>query len=95
MSAIYVVEGKIQEAIHSLKKALELDPDNPDYLYTAVEIYQKAGLPLDAVKTYKKIIELGYDDGDLYVEYADLLAETDEVEDALAVLEEGAEKYGQ
>jgi Tfp pilus assembly protein PilF len=93
MAAIYAVEGKVQEAMHSLRKALQLDPDNPDYLYTAIEVYQKAGFPLDAIKTYRKIINLGYDDGDLYVDYAEQLAELDEIEDAMAVLVEGAEKH--
>ncbi len=93
MAAIEVVDGKIQEALYNLNKALELDPENPDYLFTAIEIYDKADMKLDMIKAYKKIIALDYDDDELYMDYAEVLIELDEVDDALALLQEGLEKH--
>lgn len=93
LAAIHAVEGNRHEAIHNLNKALELDAENPDYLYTAIEIYGKLNLKLNMIETYKRIISTGFDDGDMYLDYAELLIEMDEVDDAVKVLKEAANKH--
>jgi tetratricopeptide (TPR) repeat protein len=93
MAAIEITNGKIQEALHYLNKALTLDPDNPDYLFTAVQVYDKADMKLEMIKTYKKIIALGFDDDEVFMDYAEVLIELDEVDDALTILEEGVTKH--
>jgi tetratricopeptide (TPR) repeat protein len=93
LAAIQAITGDSNAAYHNLQKALNLDPENPDYLYTAVEIYEQIDYKLDAVQAYKNIIEAGFDDDEMYMDYAELLVEMDEVDDALHVLLEGIEKY--
>ena len=95
LAAIHAVEGNRHEAMHNLNKALELDAENPDYLYTAIEIYGKLNLKLNMIETYKQIIATGFDDGDMYLDYAELLIEMDEVTDAVRILKEAAAKHSE
>lgn len=93
LAALQAADGDINSAAYNLNKGLSLDPENPDYLYTAVEIFYQIDYLLDAIKTYQKIMELGFDDDEMFMDYAELLVEMDEVDDALTVLLEGILKY--
>ena len=44
-------------------------------------------------KLGEKIISLEYDDDEMFMDYAELLIELDEVDDALELLEEGLKKH--
>lgn len=93
MAAIYAVQNNFNEAFYALNKALILDPENPDFLYAALDIYEKADFPLEMINIYKRIIELEFDDVDLYIEYAELHLKLDEMDDFFEVLEEAIEKF--
>ncbi|MDX5427969.1 MAG: tetratricopeptide repeat protein, partial [Bacteroidota bacterium] len=57
LSLLNLEQGKIFEAIHYIRKAISLDDDNPDYMIVAIDVYRRAGLYLEAVELYKKVIQ--------------------------------------
>ena len=61
------------EAIHYINKALEIDKENVDYLFTYAEIQEKIGFIEEAEIAYKKVIELENYDPDIWLNYSNLL----------------------
>lgn len=55
---IYMDLGRIDESRRVLKKAAEIDPDNPDVLYLHAEIHSKTGNHQLAIQYLKKLIYL-------------------------------------
>ncbi|MEQ9262783.1 MAG: tetratricopeptide repeat protein [Owenweeksia sp.] len=80
-----------QEAIFNIKKAIELDPDNWDYLFTSAEIHKRSGLLNEAEVIYKKLIEDGYMDPDVFIDYAELLFDLCEFEEGMDILYKGVQ----
>jgi tetratricopeptide (TPR) repeat protein len=72
---------------------LSLDPENPDYLYSATEIFEQLKYPLEAVAIYERIISLQFDDDEMYMDYAELLVELDDVEEAIVQLICGVHRF--
>ncbi|MDX5428033.1 MAG: hypothetical protein LPK46_07025, partial [Bacteroidota bacterium] len=81
------------EAIHYIRKAISLDDDNPDYMIVAIDVYRRAGLYLEAVELYKKVIQSGYQEPEIYIDYAELLLDMDEVSESFRVFEEGLRQH--
>ena len=52
-------QSRDMEALHYMKKALELNKDNVDYWFTYAEIQEKIGFIEEAEIAYKKVIEAG------------------------------------
>ena len=50
-------------------------------------------MKLEMIKTYNKIISLDFDDDELYMDYAEVLIELDEVDDALEILKSGLKRH--
>ena len=49
--------GRLFEAIQHAKKALSLDPENPDYYLVAYDLYTQLGLLLEAEKMLKMVLK--------------------------------------
>lgn len=79
------------EAIHHIDKAVHLDPDNWDYLFTSAEIHKRAGQLNEAEEIYKSLIEKGYLDPDVFIDYAELLFDLCEFDDGMDLLYKGVE----
>ncbi len=84
-------EGEKQEAIFNIKKAMELDPDNWDYLFTSAEIHKRSGLLDEAEVIYQKLIEDGYLDPEVFIDYAELLFDLCEFEEGMEILYKGVQ----
>ncbi len=94
LSLINLAHGKIFESIHNIRKAISLDEENTDYLVVAADVYKQVGLYLEATQCYEKILDQGYKDPELYIDYAELLLDMDEVEQALGLLKEAVSLHG-
>lgn len=79
------------EAIYFIGKALELDDENTDYLFTSAEIHRRAGMLNEAEVIYQSIIEKGFIDPDVFIDYAELLFDLCEFEDGMEVLYQGVQ----
>lgn len=79
------------EAIYYINKALELDPENWDYLFTSAEIHKRAGMLDEAEIIYQDLLELGYIDPDVFIDYAELLFDLCEFNSGMEVLYQGVQ----
>jgi len=93
LAALLADTGDNNGALFHLNKSLALDPENPDYLYTATEIFEQLKFPLEAVTMYERIIALEFDDDEMYMDYAELLVELDDVDEALKQLISGVKRF--
>jgi len=79
----------LTEGIHYIKKAIELDPTNSDFLFIFGEVQHRLGFHEEAEAAYKKVLENDPDNADIWLNYSDLLFENDQKQNALEVLAEG------
>lgn len=79
------------EAIFHITKALELDPDNWDYLFTSADIHKRGGLLNEAEIIYKELIFKGFEEPQVYIDYAELLFDLCEFEQGMDLLYRGIE----
>ncbi len=84
---------KTLEGLHCMKKALELDPENPDYWYISGQFYWKVELLADAAVAYQHLISLGVTEPKIWIEYAELQLEQGETKSALDTLYDGLEAH--
>ncbi len=94
LSLINLANGKVFESIHNIRKAISLDNDNPDYLVVAADVYKQVGLYLEATQCYEKILDHGFNEPELYIDYAELLLDMDEVNEALDLLKVAVGVHG-
>jgi len=94
LSLINLAHGKIFESIHNIRKAISLDEGNTDYLVVAADVYKQVGLYLEATQCFEKILDQGYKEPELYIDYAELLLDMDEVEQALDLLKQAVSHHG-
>ncbi|MDZ7845974.1 MAG: tetratricopeptide repeat protein [Owenweeksia sp.] len=79
------------ESVYFINKALELCPENANYLYIAAEIHRRAGMLNEAELLYTKLIELGHIDPDIFIDYAELLFDLCEFDEGMEVLYQGVQ----
>ena len=77
------------EAIHYIKKTLDLDKENVDYWFTYAEIHEKIGFIEEAEIAYKKVIELENFEPEIWLNYSNLLYQQEYQKEAIDVLCEG------
>ncbi len=58
LARIYINDGRIEEAVHALKKAIELNPKFPFYYSELADIYYRLGQHSNALEFYKKAISI-------------------------------------
>lgn len=79
------------QAIFNITKALDLDPDNWDYLFSSAEIHKRGGLLNEAEGIYKELILKGYEEPQVYIDYAELLFDLCEFDQGMDLLYRGIE----
>ncbi|GIR13502.1 MAG: hypothetical protein CM15mP23_20770 [Cryomorphaceae bacterium] len=88
----YEATGSIEEALHYIKKAVNLSPDDLEYLYIQTKTYYKTGFYNEAELGYKKLIKLGCESPIIWMEYAHLMRKSNETKKAILILKKGLEK---
>jgi tetratricopeptide (TPR) repeat protein len=74
-------QGRFFESLHHIKKALSLESENPDYHLVAADIYKRMGLLQEAENRYRTVLyTLQMADPDLYMDYAELLLDMEQVD---------------
>jgi tetratricopeptide (TPR) repeat protein len=87
----YEATGSIEEGLHFIKKAVNLSPDDLEYLYIQTKIHYKTGLYNEAELGYKKLIKLGCESPIIWMEYAHLMKKLNETKEAISLLKKGLE----
>ena len=82
-------QNLFEEAIYHIEKALDLDNENWDYLFASADIHRRAGRLNEAEHIYKNLIELGYMEPDVYIDYGELMFDLCEFEEGMEILYQG------
>ena len=61
------------EGLYYIQKAVNLNPNDLEYLYIQTNMYKKVGLYDEAKIGYERLIELGYKSAKIWLEYSDLI----------------------
>ena len=85
----YDALGSTEEALHNINKALDLSPNDLEYLYIQTGVFRKTGLYAEADLGYQKLLELGCDAPSIWLEYADLTHSINETKDSVSLLKQG------
>ncbi len=85
----YEATGSIEEALHNIKKAVNLSPDDLEYLYIQTKIHYKTGLYHEAELGYNKLMKLGCESPTIWIEYAHLMNKINETKEAISLLKKG------
>lgn len=91
LSLIFDENLSFTEAVHAIKKAIALDPENIEYLNTSASIFRRAGLLNEAELVYENILELGHMGPAVFIDYAELLFDLCEFNEGLEVLYQGVQ----
>ena len=83
----YDAKGSSEEGLHYINKALNLNPNDLEYIYIQTKIYSKIGLIDEAILGYKRLLDLNCDSPNLWMELAFLKKEIDESKEAIHILE--------
>jgi len=86
-------QNRITESIHYIKKAIEINPHMPEYWYVFAEVQHKLGFLEEAAAAYLRVIELNYNEFDVYIDYAKLLYDGEYYKDCEKILAEGIKKF--
>ena len=79
------------EAVYHIGKAVEMDAENWDYLYASAEIYKRAGRLNEAEVVFNDLIQLGYIDPQIFIDYAELLFDLCEFKMGMDLLYQGVQ----
>ena len=85
--------NRLTEGVHYIKKAIEINPNEPEYWYVFAEIQEKLGFIEEAAQAYQRVIELDYADFDVWLDYAKLLHRSSYLDEAILTLSEGIKKF--
>lgn len=74
-------QGRLFESLHHIKRALALENDNPDYHLVAADLYKRMGLYQEAENRYRTVLyTLSMTDPEIYMDYAELLLDMEQVD---------------
>lgn len=94
LAIIYGEGQRLFEAIEHVKKALSLDPENPDYYLIAYDLYHKLGLFIEAEKMLKMVLKsLKTEEPKGLFEYIKTLQKINQNSAAKEVIKMGLERY--
>ena len=79
------------EALYHIKKAIEKDNTNLEYLQLYAIIHEKVGFTREAIIAYKKVIEIDQNDQDSWLDYSNLLFQQESKQEAINSLYEALE----
>ena len=86
LSLIFDLQGLNSKASYHINKAIEINPNNEDYLSTYAKINEKIGLNKEAEIAYKKVLEINELDHQSWLDYSILLSKDESVNEAIEVL---------
>lgn len=84
-----------EEAMYMINKALELDPDNIEYMCISADIHRRAGRLDEAEVLYEQILDLEVAEPMIFIDYAELLFDMCEFDNGMELLYKGVEKNPQ
>ncbi|MFM9946664.1 MAG: tetratricopeptide repeat protein [Saprospiraceae bacterium] len=87
----YSLEEKWKQALRFYKRAIQIDYHREEYHAAIAWTYHRLGLAEDADRHYHEAIELASEESNYWLEYAGVLLETNRLDEALKLLEEGSE----
>ena len=94
LAILFGESQKLFEAIEHVKKALSLDPENPDYYIIAYDLYQRLGLFIEGEKMLKLVLKFLRSEKPLGLfDYMKTLQKINQNFAAEKVLEVGIERY--
>ena len=94
LAILFGESQKLFEAIEHVKKALSLDPENPDYYIIAYDLYQRLGLFIEGEKMLKLVLKFLRSEKPLGLfDYMKTLQKINQNSAAEKVLEIGIERY--
>ncbi len=73
LAGIAYERDNFEESIFCLKRAIKLDPDNPEYRVFLAQVLDLIGEPGGAYNAYKKALEIDPDNDDYKLELAEML----------------------
>ena len=77
------------EASYHIKKAIDINSSNVDYLFTYAQIHEKVGFIKEAEIAYKKVLELDELDSESWLNYSHLLYKNESKSEAIELLKKG------
>ncbi len=83
--------GKLSEGICFIRKATELSPDNSDYQFICGTSNRKLGFLDEAKTNFQRLLDLGNIEPWVWINYADLMVEMEEYDQAMQLLSKGME----
>ena len=83
--------GHLHEAIHYIKKGIDLDEYNPEFHYVFGDVQAKLGFLEEALLAYEKVKELDPDNQDIWSDLAWMFDQLGNVTSAMITFQEGIE----
>jgi tetratricopeptide (TPR) repeat protein len=80
------IERKFPESIVFIKKALEIDETNPEYLLTLAKVYSDFSHKASALKAIKTAARLEPENTEIWLTWADIYQKFDELENAVKMI---------
>jgi len=82
LGRIYLETAGMQDALSSLDRAVQLDPENPDAHYFLAIVFERIERPMDAVDHYVRALDLAPSNSAMLVAAIDVLIGSDLLEEA-------------
>ena len=89
LAILYNTQGKNQEALNTLKKAIHTDPNNSQAWYNIALLYSELKDNNNALNAFDKAVNLKIKDTRLYYNYGLLLNETGNFNKAVSIVDKG------
>lgn len=90
MGQTFSMEEKWKQALRFYKRAIQIDYHREEYHAAIAWTYHRLGQVEDADRHYREAIELASEESNYWLEYAGVLLETNRLDEALELLEEGS-----
>lgn len=90
MGQTFSLEEKWKHALRFYKRAIQIDYHREEYHAAVAWTYHRLGQVEDADRHYREAIELASEESNYWLEYAGVLLETNRLDEALELLEEGS-----
>ncbi|NUN99492.1 MAG: tetratricopeptide repeat protein [Saprospiraceae bacterium] len=87
----FSIEENWKQALRFYKRAIQIDYHREEYHAAIAWTYHRLGQKEDADRHYREAIELAPEESNFWLEYAGALLETNRLDEALELLEEGSE----
>ncbi len=78
----------IEQSLKDIHRAVDLEPENTEYLFLLADIQQKQGMN-EALDTYRKVSELEPANLDIWIEYSDAYQAADNLDMAIEIIKTG------